>query len=105
MWKVLYVGQKLVLAWYIPNENDVGNNLEKYKVPVDFIESKLNDGLGPIRTMPLELKSKETFDNVDNFKDPTAFIDTGKFNNLWHMGKMGFRNGVKNGGSQKRRKL
>lgn len=54
MWKVLTFGNT-VLAWYFPNENGLSSKLDDYRVSVEYIESQLNDGLGPI-PIPLELK-------------------------------------------------
>ncbi|KAF0688945.1 Aste57867_19531 [Aphanomyces stellatus] len=43
-------------AWYFPNAENLGKDLNKYMVSVNDIEAKLNDGNGPI-PVPQELKA------------------------------------------------
>ncbi|EQC31966.1 DNA/RNA non-specific endonuclease [Saprolegnia diclina VS20] len=50
-WKVVLTtdsnGADKIIAWYFPNKEGLGK-LDEYLVSVNFIESKLNDDLGPI---------------------------------------------------------
>ncbi|KAG9409680.1 hypothetical protein AC1031_019945 [Aphanomyces cochlioides] len=62
-WKVVWTkddnGKDKIIAWYFPNQENLGK-LDSYLVSVADIEAKLNDGQGPI-PVPEELKSiKET---------------------------------------------
>lgn len=57
-WKVVLTkddsGKDKIIAWYFPNEENLGN-LDEYLTSVAEIESKLNDDLGPI-PVPQKLK-------------------------------------------------
>ncbi|OQR80446.1 endonuclease, partial [Achlya hypogyna] len=51
-WKVVLTkddktGADKIISWYFPNKEGLGK-LDEYLVSVNYIESKLNDGLGPI---------------------------------------------------------
>ncbi|KAF0693033.1 Aste57867_15956 [Aphanomyces stellatus] len=60
-WKVVLTkdattGKDKVIAWYFPNADNLGKDLNQYMVTVHEIEAKLNDNNGPI-PVPDSLKS------------------------------------------------